>query len=116
MGKKKISDRLARLRDLNRWVSAGDTTLKDFDLLGIQTVEELAHSDAKELFDKLCLLKGEKLDPCCEEVLRIAVAEARAPKGGARVRASLRSLGPLRSAHALVSLQNQSQKTSKTRH
>ncbi len=78
--KKKTSpEKLKKLRELNHLVSVGDATLRDFDLLGIGTVAELAKCDARELYEKLCELKGVDLDPCCEDVLRAAVAQAKNP-------------------------------------
>lgn len=77
--KKKTPD-LAEIRKLNHLVSVGDATLSDFDLLGIESVAQLAKSDPKKLYQKLCRLKGVTLDPCCEDIFRAAVEQAKNPK------------------------------------
>lgn len=70
---------VARLRELNRLVSVGDATLRDFDRLGIQSVEELAGCDAKDLYERLCRSRGSRLDPCCEDIFQAAIAQAKNP-------------------------------------
>lgn len=69
-----------KLRELNHLVSVGDAALRDFDLLGIESVAELAQCDPKALYEKLCELKGVKLDPCCADVFEAAVAQAKNPR------------------------------------
>ncbi len=76
----KSDEALAQLRRLNHLVSVGDATLKDFDLLGISSVAQLAKCDPEQLYQKLCEIKGVTLDPCCEDVFRAAVEQARDPK------------------------------------
>ena len=70
---------LNKIKELSHLVSVGDATLADFDLLGIDSVSDLALCDPKELYDRLCELKGIQLDPCCEDVFRAAVAQAQDP-------------------------------------
>ena len=69
--------RAQQLKDL---VSVGPATLADFRLLGIRTVTQLAKADPAELYDRLCDFTGERHDPCCEDVFRAAVAQARDPE------------------------------------
>jgi hypothetical protein len=61
-------------------VSVGDAALRDFDQLGIDSVEALANADAKELYDRLCRFKGVKLDICCLDVFQAAIEQAKNPK------------------------------------
>ena len=64
---------------LKNLVSVGPATLRDFELLGVRDVEHLALCDPKELYERLCEITGERHDPCCEDVFRAAVAQARNP-------------------------------------
>lgn len=59
--------------------SIGPASLKDFDLLGVTSLEDLAGRDPQELYDALCRLKGQKIDICCLDVMHCAVAQARNP-------------------------------------
>ena len=70
---------LKKLQELNRLVSVGDATLRDFGLLGIETLEDLACCDATDLYDRLCQSKGAKLDPCCEDIFQAAIEQAKNP-------------------------------------
>lgn len=70
-----MSDR--RLDDL---VSVGPATMRDFAILGIKSVEQLASQDPTKLYLRLCKITGVRHDPCCEDVFSCAVAQARNPK------------------------------------
>jgi hypothetical protein len=59
--------------------SVGPASLKDFDLLGVTSLDDLAGCDPQELYDALCRLKGQKVDICCLDVMHCAVAQARNP-------------------------------------
>jgi hypothetical protein len=65
-----------KLKDL---FSVGPATLADFEDLGITEVEHLIGKDARELFQSLQRLKGQTMDPCCEDVFRSAIEQARNP-------------------------------------
>lgn len=65
-----------RLRDLR---SVGPATIKDLKILGINSVEQLARRDAKQLYEELCKATGVRHDPCCEDVFSAAIAQARDP-------------------------------------
>ncbi|MBM3785496.1 MAG: mitomycin resistance protein [Acidobacteria bacterium] len=54
--------------------------LSDFDLLGVQSVADLARRNPDSLFRKLCDLTGTRQDPCVLDTLRCAVAQARDPQ------------------------------------
>jgi pathogenicity locus Cdd1 protein len=66
-----------QLRDLS---GIGPAMLRDFELLGVRSVEQLAQSDARELYGNLCRLTGRRQDPCVEDVFQCAVAQARNPR------------------------------------
>ena len=59
--------------------SVGPAALKDFDLLNVTSLDDLAGRDPQELYDALCRLKGQKVDICCLDVMHCAVAQARNP-------------------------------------
>ena len=65
-----------RLQDL---ISIGPAMLRDFELLGIRTVEQLARRDPQRLYEKLCRVTGQSIDICCLDVFCAAVAQARNP-------------------------------------
>ena len=65
-----------QLHDL---VSVGPATLKDFKLLGIRTLEQLAQQDAQELYERLCFITHQKHDICCLDVFVAAIEQARNP-------------------------------------
>jgi hypothetical protein len=68
---------LRRLRDLE---GIGPATMRDFDELGVHNVSQLAKLDARKLYNRLCRIKGARIDPCCLDVFRCAVAQAGNPK------------------------------------
>lgn len=66
-----------RLRDL---ISIGPAMLRDFELVGIHSVEQLARQDPAQLYEKLCAASGQRQDVCCLDVFNAAVAQARDPR------------------------------------
>jgi hypothetical protein len=54
--------------------------LRDFDQLGVRSVEQLAAADADELYERLCALTRSRQDPCVLDVFRCTVAQARNPR------------------------------------
>jgi hypothetical protein len=65
-----------KLKDL---AGIGPAMLKDFQLLGIKNVDQLKKKDGKRLYAQLCRLTGTRQDPCVEDTLVCAVAQARNP-------------------------------------
>lgn len=65
-----------RLRDL---AGVGPKTLEDFETLGVGSVAQLAKRNPQALYERLCALKGQRIDPCCLDVFVCAVAQARNP-------------------------------------
>lgn len=66
---------LRQLRDLE---GIGKAAAKDFQLLGISSVAELAGQDPEQLFMRLSRISGPQ-DICVLDVLRCAVAQAKDP-------------------------------------
>lgn len=66
-----------RLQDL---VSVGPATVRDFHLLGIRSVQQLANKEPRQLYHELCRLTGTHQDICCLDVFTAAVAQAKNPK------------------------------------
>ncbi len=66
-------------RKLSDLVSVGPATIKDFDVLGIKTIEQLAKCEARKLYEKLCKATGVRHDPCVEDVFEAAIAQAKDP-------------------------------------
>jgi predicted RecB family nuclease len=65
-----------RFRDL---VSIGPAMVRDFELLGIRTVAQLARRNPEKMYEKLCQVTGQAQDICCQDVFRAAVAQAKNP-------------------------------------
>lgn len=66
-----------RLEDL---VSVGPAMRRDFELLGIHTVEQLARHEPVRLYEKLCQVTAQSRDICCLDAFNAAVAQARNPR------------------------------------
>ena len=66
-------------RKLTDLVSVGPATLSDLEDLGITEVEHLIDKDARELYEQMQEIKGQRLDPCCEDVYRAAIEQAKDP-------------------------------------
>ena len=59
-----------RLREIP---GVGIAVAKDLRMLGIHEPEELRGEDPEELYERLCLLQGKRIDRCMLYVLRCAV-------------------------------------------
>jgi hypothetical protein len=66
-----------RLQDL---ISIGPAMLRDFELLGIRSVEQLAKQHPKKLYDKLGRIARQHQDICVLDTFEAAIAQARNPK------------------------------------
>jgi hypothetical protein len=66
-----------RLQDL---ISVGPAIARDFELLGVKTVAQLARRNPENLFERLCHVTGQAQDICCLDVFRAAIAQARNPE------------------------------------
>ena len=70
----------AEARMLGDLISIGPAMLREFELLGIRSVSQLARQTPQRLYEKLCLRRGEPIDVCCLDVFCAAVAQARNPR------------------------------------
>jgi len=66
-------------RRLDSLVSVGPAMLRDFHLLGIRTVAQLARRNPRRLYERLCEITGQSHDICCLDVFYAAIAQARNP-------------------------------------
>ena len=60
--------------------SIGKAAEKDFEVLGINWVDELVGKDGLSLYNELCQKTGVRHDPCVLDVFRCAVAQAENPE------------------------------------
>jgi Pathogenicity locus len=67
-------------RQLKDLVSIGPAMLRDFEMLGIRSVAQLARLEPKEMYEQLCKLTGQRQDPCVLDTFSAAVAQARDPE------------------------------------
>jgi predicted RecB family nuclease len=67
-------------RQLGDLVSIGPAMMRDFELLGIRSVAQLARANPERLYEKLCRLTVKSVDICCLDVFTAAVAQARNPR------------------------------------
>ena len=73
-------ERRTEERKFQDLVSVGPAIERDFVMMGIRNVEELAKQDPKKMYDKLCRLTGERQDPCVLDTFEAAVAQAVNPR------------------------------------
>jgi hypothetical protein len=67
-------------RGLWHLISVGPAMVRDFELLGIHSVAQLARANPEKLYEKLCRVTGQSQDICCLDVFCAAVAQARDPR------------------------------------
>ena len=70
---------LAAQRHLKDLVSVGPAMVRDFELLGVHTVAQLARRNPEKLYEQLCIKTGQAQDVCCLDVFQAAVAQAKDP-------------------------------------
>jgi Pathogenicity locus len=68
------------VRQLTDLISVGPAMLRDFEILGVRSVAELARRSPERLYKKLCRVAPQHQDICCLDVFRAAVAQARNPR------------------------------------
>ena len=66
-------------RKLADLISVGPAMLRDFEILGVRTVPQLARRNPERLYASLCRVAPQHQDICCLDVFRAAVAQARNP-------------------------------------
>ncbi len=67
-------------RQLGDLISIGPAMLRDFELLGIRSVAQLARQNPQRMYARLNRLSGQQQDPCVLDTFRAAVAQARNPR------------------------------------
>jgi len=67
-------------RALDDLISIGPATLRDFKLLGVNSVAELARQNPEKLYGKLGRVTGQRPDICVLDTFRAGVAQARNPR------------------------------------
>jgi predicted DNA-binding transcriptional regulator YafY len=72
-------DQRAAWRAFQALGSIGPACALDLVQLGFRKVEDLRGQDPVELYTRLCELTGARQDPCVEDTLRCAIAQAEAP-------------------------------------
>jgi pathogenicity locus Cdd1 protein len=73
-------ERTAEKRKLQDLVSVGPAIERDFEMMGICNVAQLAKQNPKKMYDKLCKLTGLRQDPCVLDTFEAAVAQAENPR------------------------------------
>jgi hypothetical protein len=66
-------------KELGQLVSIGAAMLRDFELLGVHSVAQLARRSPERMYRELCRITGERQDPCVLDTFSAAVAQARDP-------------------------------------
>jgi hypothetical protein len=67
-------------RQLIDLISIGPAMLRDFEMLGIRSVGQLARQNPQRMYERLGRLSGHRQDPCVLDVFCAAVAQAGNPR------------------------------------
>ena len=67
-------------RQLTDLISVGPAMLRDFEMLGIRSVAQLAKQEPRKMYDRLSWKTGQRQDPCVLDTFCAAVAQARDPQ------------------------------------
>lgn len=67
-------------RQLADLISIGPAMLRDFELLGIRSVAQLAKQNPWSMYVRLNRATGQRQDPCVLDTFCAAVAQARNPR------------------------------------
>jgi hypothetical protein len=67
-------------RQLEDLISIGPAMLRDFELLRIHSVVQLAGQNPQRMYERLSHITGQRQDPCVLDVFCAAVAQARNPR------------------------------------
>jgi len=71
---------MATARQLSDLISIGPAMLRDFDMLGIHSVAQLAKQEPRKMYERLNEKTGQRQDPCVLDTFCAAVAQARNPR------------------------------------
>ena len=61
-------------------ISIGPAMLRDFNMLGILSVAQLAKQEPRKMYERLNRKTGQRQDPCVLDTFCAAVAQARNPR------------------------------------
>ena len=67
-------------RQLQDLISIGPAMLRDFERLGIRSVQQLAKQQPRKMYSRLQRLTGQHQDICVLDTFEAAVAQARNPR------------------------------------
>ena len=67
-------------RQLGDLISIGPAMLRDFEMLRIRSVAQLARQNPRRMYLRLERLTGQRQDPCVLDTFQTAVAQARNPR------------------------------------
>lgn len=70
----------AKDRELGDLISVGPAIERDFLMLGVRSVAQLAKQDPKKMYERLGGMLGKRQDPCVLDTFCAAVAQARNPR------------------------------------
>jgi len=65
------------IRQLGDLISIGPAMMRDFELLGIRSVGQLAKQNPQRMYTRLGRVTGQRQDPCVLDTFCAAVAQAR---------------------------------------
>jgi predicted RecB family nuclease len=71
---------MAKERRLGDLISVGPAMLRDFEMLGIRSVEQLAKQEPRKMYGKLQRLTRQHQDICVLDTFEAAVAQAKNPR------------------------------------
>src|SRR5437588_9048739 len=71
---------MATERQLADLISIGPAMLRDFNMLGILSVAQLAKQEPRKMYERLNRKTGQRQDPCVLDTFCAAVAQARNPR------------------------------------
>jgi pathogenicity locus Cdd1 protein len=80
VGKANTKRNTVKLRELRDLISIGPAMVRDFKLLGVDSVAKLARQNPESLYKKLCRVTGQRQDICVLDTFRAGVAQARNPR------------------------------------
>src|SRR5258708_36561749 len=67
-------------RTISHLTPEGPAMLRDFEILGVRSVSQLARRNPERLYKTLCRVAPQHQDICCLDVFRAAVAQAKDPQ------------------------------------
>ena len=67
-------------RQLKDLISVGPAMLRDFEMLGIRSLPQLAKQEPRKMYERLARQTGQRQDPCVLDTFCAAVAQARNPR------------------------------------